>query len=82
MTETLPENRMDLNELSNWLDPHSHEIINLEPFQNKALPEKLRKTAIENPITRRQKIYEPQGFYQSIPQTVDSQILKDYPKKE
>ena len=53
MTETLPENRMDLNELSNWLDPHSHEIINLEPFQNKALPEKLRKTAIENPITRR-----------------------------
>ena len=53
MTETLPENRMDLNSVSNWLEPHSHEIINLEPFHSKTVPEKLRKTAAENPITRR-----------------------------
>lgn len=53
MTEVSPENRMDLNSLSNWLDPHSHEIINLESFQSNVLPEKLRRTKESNPITRR-----------------------------
>lgn len=53
---------MNLGEVCHWLDPYSQEIINLEHFQPKNLPEKLQRTALENPIAKKTKFY-PQGFY-------------------
>ena len=45
LTETSPDNRMTLGEVCHWLDPYSQEIINLEHFQPKTIPERLQRTA-------------------------------------
>ena len=61
MTETYPEDRISFEELYEWLESYSEYILNLDPFSSEELPQKIQKTANENPIKLKPRP-EKEGF--------------------